>query len=165
MLPREAALAAQEAGISVLPPKQDGTKAPDSPSWLRHQTSRATTEQVEHWYSNGRTGVGWVTGAVSGNLEVIDFDDRSTLAEYERLARDSGLAPLLERVKLGYFERTPNGAHLVYRCTKIDGNKKLAKGAVMENAKGRAITNHPICAGEKPRPISSNCGTTINPPI
>ena len=125
--PREAALAAAAAGVSVLPPRQDGTKAPDSPSWAHHQHTPADADQIERWYSSGRTGVGWVTGAVSGNLEVMDFDDRSALAEYEKLIDDAGLDGLWDCVKGGYFEHSPNGAHVAYRCDTIDGNKKLAK--------------------------------------
>jgi hypothetical protein len=31
-----AALAAHDAGLCVLPPKEDGTKAPDASSWTRY---------------------------------------------------------------------------------------------------------------------------------
>jgi hypothetical protein len=126
--PHEAALAAAAAGISVLPPKQDGTKAPDSTGWAHHQRERATKEQIDAWYARGRTGIGWVTGKVSGNLEVMDFDDRSALAEYRKLCKEAGLDGLLACVMDGYFENSPNGAHLAYRCSEIEGNKKLAKG-------------------------------------
>jgi hypothetical protein len=128
MTPHEAALAACAAGISVLPPKQDGTKRPDSTGWTKHQRERATKEQINIIYAQGRTGVGWVTGEVSGNLEVMDFDDRSALAEYCKFCKEAGLDGLLDRVMRGYFEHTPNGAHLAYRCSTIEGNKKLAKG-------------------------------------
>lgn len=126
MTPRDAALAAEATGISVLPPRQDGTKAPDSTGWAIHQQKRATPNQINRWYADGRTGVGWVCGAVSGNLEVIDFDDRSILAEYIRHVQDAGLEDLFTRIKAGYFEHTPNGAHLAYRCDTITGSDKLA---------------------------------------
>jgi len=129
MTPHEAAITAQVAGISVLPPAQDGTKRPDAATWTQYQRQAADQDQINRWYSNGRTGVGWVTGQVSGGLEVIDFDDRSAWAEYKALCIDAGLEPLLTKVRNGYFEHTPNGAHLAYRCAEIEGNKKLAKGA------------------------------------
>jgi hypothetical protein len=113
----------------VLPPKQDGTKRPDSASWTQHQREPATREQIDQWYANGRTGTGWVTGKVSGGLEVLDFDDRSAFAEFCKLCGEAGLDGLLELVMEGYYEHTPNGAHIAYRCSEIDGNKKLAKGA------------------------------------
>jgi hypothetical protein len=125
--PHQAALAAQAAGISVLPPKQDGSKRPDSNSWAHLQREPATVEQINKWYANGRTGTGWVTGRVSGGLEVMDFDDRGALAEFKKLCADAELDGLLACIMEGYFEHTPNGAHIAYRCKTIDGNKKLAK--------------------------------------
>ena len=68
-----------EAGICIIPPAQDGSKRPDVPSWTQYQKERPSKDQVADWYSNGRTGVGWVCGKVSGNLEVVDFDDRADL--------------------------------------------------------------------------------------
>jgi hypothetical protein len=123
----QAALDAMSAGISVWPPRQDGSKAPDGGSWKSGQTFRANETQILEWYKPGRTGVGWVTGKVSGDLEILDFDDRSVWAEYQKLCRDAGVGPLLERVMAGYFEHSPNGAHLAYRCSAIEGNQKLAK--------------------------------------
>jgi putative DNA primase/helicase len=122
----QAALDAASCGISVWPPQNNGTKAPDG-QWKIGQTRRTTPEQIAAWYATGRTGVGWITGAVSGNLEVLDLDDRSVWAEYQRLAADAGLGPLLERVMAGCLEHSPNGAHLFYRCSTIEPNQKLAK--------------------------------------
>ncbi len=123
----QAALDAMAAGISVWPPRQDGSKAPDGTSWKIGQEQRADEAKILEWYRSGRTGVGWITGRVSGDLEVLDFDDRSTWAEYQRLCREAGLEHILERVAQGYLEHTPNGAHLAYRCSAIDGSQKLAK--------------------------------------
>jgi hypothetical protein len=126
--PHDAAQWARAAGISVWPPRQDGTKAPDG-AWKSGQAVAADKAQIDTWYAEGRTGVGWITGAVSGGLEVLDFDDRSVWSEYQRLCRDAGLEGLLERVAAGYLEHSPNGAHLAYRCSDIGGNQKLAKRA------------------------------------
>ena len=39
-----------------------------------------TEEQLEGWYSSDRSGIGVVTGAVSGNLEMFEFEaTRSTV--------------------------------------------------------------------------------------
>jgi hypothetical protein len=37
-------------------------------------------------------------------------------------------------VAAGYFEHTPNGAHLAYRCAEIEGNTKLATSATTGKA-------------------------------
>ena len=122
----DAAQLARQCGISVLPPKQDGSKAPDSSKWTRHQSQRATEAEIDAWYSAGRTGVGWVCGKVSGGLEVIDFDDRSIFAEFKKACADSGAGDVLDKVMDGYCEYTPNGTHLAYRCSAIEGSKKMA---------------------------------------
>jgi len=120
---------ALSAGISVIPPRQNGSKAPDCLEWKSAQRVRATEAQLLEQYRPGRTGVGWITGGISGNLEVLDFDDRSTWSEYQKLCREAGIGALLDRVIAGYLEHTPNGAHLIYRCPSIEGNQKLAQGA------------------------------------
>lgn len=122
----QAALDALAAGISVWPPRQDSSKAPDG-SWKIGQSQRAAEAQILDWYKEGRTGLGFITGSISGNLEVIDADDRSTWSEYVKLCRDSGLGPLLDRVMAGYIEKSPNGMHLLFRCSVIEGNQKLAQ--------------------------------------
>lgn len=125
----DAALLAQKYGISVLPPSQDGSKRPDSKSWKQYQKRVASEQEVRDWYSNGRTGVGWVTGYVSGGLTSIDFDDRTAYREYRALAEKCGLGPLIKRVEDGYLEFSPNGAHWMFRCSYCPGNAKLAQRA------------------------------------
>ncbi len=61
-----------------------------------------------------------------GNLQVIDFDDRGSLAQFEKLCTESGLGNLLDLIKDGYFEHSPNGAHLLYRCIDVQSRKVLA---------------------------------------
>ncbi len=112
---------------------QDGSKAPQG-SWKDGQAHRAGEAQLEAWYSRGLTGVGWITGAVSGGLEVLDFDDRSVWALFQRFCADAGLQELLDRMIAGYLEYSPNGAHLVYRCSAIEGNQKLAMRAMPGSA-------------------------------
>jgi hypothetical protein len=60
------ALAAYRAGLGPVPPKEDGSKAPLE-SWEQYQLQRPTEEQIDQWYSNGRTGLGLVCRAVSGD--------------------------------------------------------------------------------------------------
>ncbi len=68
---RATARALHEHGVAVLPPREDGSKRPDAGNWTRYQAVRPTPEELTAWYANGRTGVGAVTGAISGNMEVL----------------------------------------------------------------------------------------------
>ncbi|MBA3801199.1 MAG: bifunctional DNA primase/polymerase [Geodermatophilaceae bacterium] len=80
----EAAHAFLAAGFSVLPVKQDGTKAPAVQKWKKLQTASAKAEQIEGWFSDGRrTGLGLVTGY--GSLECLEFES----ADAWRLSRES----------------------------------------------------------------------------
>jgi len=123
---RLAALLALRVGLSVMPPREDGSKAPDG-EWKRYQRERACEEQIDRWYSNGRAGVGIVCGAVSKNLEVMEFDDRRTYDEFKQVAVEVGLDAIVERIEAGYLEESPSGGiHWPYYCETITGNAKLA---------------------------------------
>jgi hypothetical protein len=73
--PRAAAYEALEGGLSVVPPREDGSKAPDG-EWKRFQQTRPTSADLDRWYGKGetpnRTGLGIVCGAVSGNQVSLD---------------------------------------------------------------------------------------------
>lgn len=124
-----AALAAHDAGLCVLPPKEDGTKKPDADSWTAYQKTRPTRERIANWYAGGRrSGIGYVPGAVSGNLEILDFDEPGAYRAFVELARAAGLGDLVDRIEAGYLEETPSGGrHWYYRCEGIAGNTKLAR--------------------------------------
>ena len=128
---RTAAGAAWKAGISVVPVREDGSKRPDLASWLEYQKRVATLDELRSWYGTpdamtGRTGVGWVMGAVSGGLECLDCDDAEAFDQYRARAHEFGAGDLVERVIAGYAELTPRGAHLFWRCTSVTGNQRLA---------------------------------------
>ncbi len=124
-----AALAAHRAGLGIVPAAEDGSKRPDVPSWKQYQSERSTEDEIDYWFANGRTGIGIITGAVSGNLEALDFDSHGAFESFIERARECGLGDLVERVRNGYEEHTPNGVHLLTRCERIDGNLKLAQRA------------------------------------
>jgi AAA domain/Bifunctional DNA primase/polymerase, N-terminal len=132
---RKAAVAAMSTGLSVVPPRQDGTKAPEG-KWKRFQTTRATLDELHAWYgtkgSTQRTGLGVVTGPISGNLEVLEFDAHgdaeSAYEAYLSAARALGLGELVDRIEAGYLERSPSGGiHWFYFCSTIGGNIELAR--------------------------------------
>jgi hypothetical protein len=105
----EAANQADAAGLSFLPPAEDGTKRPlPNPHgrWDPFKTVRPTAEQLQQWYP-GRSGLGIVTGAVSGRVECWDFDDRGTYEAVVTTARNCGLGSVIDRIEAGYCDDTP----------------------------------------------------------
>jgi hypothetical protein len=123
-----AALAEHEAGLCIVPPREDGTKAPDTTSWSGYQKARPTRQQIDTWYASGRrSGIGYVTGTISNNLELLDFDDIATYEAFNALAAAAGVAELVERIEAGYLESSPAGRHWLYRCDEIAGNTVLAR--------------------------------------
>jgi hypothetical protein len=128
----DAALAALRSGLCVVPPREDGSKRPDG-KWEQYQTTPPTEQQITTWYSSDRAGIGVICGAVSGHLEMVEFEGRAVEAGVKDRFIDrceaTGLADVLNRVVAGYAERTPGGGiHLLYRCPDgVEGNLKLAR--------------------------------------
>lgn len=124
-----------EAGLAVMPPKMDGSKTPYVP-WAPYQERRPTPKELKLWYARGLTGVGTICGAVSGNLELFEFDWYDTYLAFVELAEQAGLGELVTRIKDGYCESTPGGGiHWFYRCEEIEGNTKLASRPTKTGAK------------------------------
>jgi hypothetical protein len=121
-----AALAANEAGLCVMPPREDGTKRPIG-EWRRFETVRSTTRDIAGWYRGGRTGLGLITGRVSGSLKAFECDTHDIYERFVETGRAVGLGDLIERIEAGYVEHSPNGVHWLYRCSEIAGNTKLAQ--------------------------------------
>src|SRR5258708_6537193 len=130
----QVALAALEAGMSVLPIRPDGTKQPALSGWKRYQQEMPTQVLVEEWFRRSQRGLALVTGHISGGLIALDFDDVATFdAWLKRIRLDQALHALYEFIATGYEERTPkNGRHLLFRCpaafggSQRPGNQRLA---------------------------------------
>ena len=124
-----ATLAADAAGICVLPAAEDGTKQPDLASWTAYQRRRSTREELDRWFAaRERAGFCYVMGAVSGGLECFEFDERAAFDEFLRLAEAAGLGELVRRTRDGYEERTPgDGIHWLYYCAVVSGSTALAR--------------------------------------
>lgn len=128
------ALAALEAGLSVLPIRPDGTKHPAVAEWKKYQSDPPTPAEVEVWFQHPHRGLALVTGKVSGGLIALDFDDAETFAKWLKLVQsDEALNDLYEEVASGYEERSPKGGmHLLFRCPEVfevlprPGSQKLA---------------------------------------
>lgn len=143
-----AALAAHDAGLCTIRPRDDGSKAPMSVpargkvdkatgkrgnGWEAYQAERPSRHTVEGWFRSC-PGVGIVCGAVSGGLEMLELEGRAVaeglLAQLVERVRDAGLKPVLDRIAAGYTERTPSGGlHWLLRVSEGDalGNLKLAQ--------------------------------------
>jgi len=129
----QSALDFYHAGISVVPAAEDGSKRPIG-TWKQYQVHRPTLEQIHDWFGTHAIGIGIITGAVSGNLEMLEMEGRGVagglLDEARDIAHASGLGELWEIITKGYLEMTPSGGiHILYRIADepVPGNTKLAR--------------------------------------
>lgn len=125
---RTAAMACLEAGLCVLPARRQGDrKSVALPSWKRYQSERPTVQELDAWLGQGPgdLSISIVCGAVSGHLEMIDFDlgGHAFGAWKERM--DAVAPGLVDRL---FIESTPSGGrHVAYRCEEPVGRcEKLA---------------------------------------
>jgi len=136
----EVAQAYVAAGLSVIPVKPDGSKAPawdllpreedpqlgrTRPVWKPFQRRLPTAQELEAWFAPGRCGIAVVCGAVSGNLEVIDFESVELFDRWEASLRQTG-SPLLGALPV--VETPRPGRHVYYRLPLPPaGSRKLAR--------------------------------------
>lgn len=119
-----------EEGLSIIP-----IKLPDKKpirSWKKYQFDRI---KLNDFYQISASvpdlenlGIGLVTGLISGNLEVIDIDEKHLAGISARYINEiSSFYPeIFNKLRI---HKTPSGGfHLIYRCEEVlgDGNKKLA---------------------------------------
>ena len=106
-----AALQAHAAGLCVIPPAEDGTKRPlpnSRGTWEAYKTRRQTNDEMCEWYP-GRSGLGIISGPVSGHIECWDFDERGTYQDFRARASECGLGGVVDRIEAGYLDETPAG--------------------------------------------------------
>lgn len=146
----DAARAWYDAGYCVIPSHEDGGKRPFG-AWKQYQTERPQWDQVRIWLASGRyTGIGILTGATSGNVEMVEIEGPMTeavvrlnavITESDKYA-EINLPDLLARIARGCVEQSAGGGlHLFIRVT--DGpalpNTKLAHdgtGKVIAETRG-----------------------------
>ncbi|MFW5750290.1 MAG: AAA family ATPase [Planctomycetota bacterium] len=121
----DAASAYHGNGLAVLPAKLPD-KRPAIGAWKNYQSRLPTAVEIQAWFANSHDGCCLICGAVSGNLELIDFDCAGeAFAAWSELV--TAEAPgLLDRLTV---ETSPSGGwHVVYRSEEpIAGNLKLAQ--------------------------------------
>jgi hypothetical protein len=140
-----------QAGLALVPISRDGSKAPsaaDLPvkldesgepvlddkgrpcrSWAVFTSRLPTLEEIQQWFDRPQpAGIATVSGAVSGNLELLDFDEEAAVVFPAWCALVEAECPgLLARLNV---VKTPRpGYHVRYRCPgiTIPGNTKLAE--------------------------------------
>ncbi len=140
----ETALRLRRAGLCVLPAVA-GEKRPAVPRWKQFQKALPSEEELARWCRTA-DGLCLVCGAVSGNLEMLDFDlgGQAFDAWWQKVQKQN--AQLLERL---VFEQSPSaGWHAVYRCTEpVSGNVKLAQRVEFVEGPGEVTI-----AGKRYRP-------------
>ena len=135
-----------EIGLSVIAAHKD--KTPCGP-WKAFQVERAIQHALAAKIQREADAIALVCGAVSGNLEMIDFDLKGALyAAWAEIVMAE--APgLLERLVI---EKSQSGGwHVIYRCPEltIPGNTKIAlRGIETPDA------NEVEIAGKKYKPIA-----------
>ncbi len=115
------------AGLCPLPAML-AEKRPALSAWKQYQQRLPTEHQLEQWFT-GSQAICLLTGAVSGNLELIDFDFEGELFDPWAELVEAESPGLLDRLVV---ERSQSGGrHVTYRCeVAVPGSTKLAQRIV-----------------------------------
>lgn len=121
----ETALRYLRAGLCVLPAIR-AEKRPAVARWKQFQQALPGEEQLRTWCRRG-DALCLVCGAVSGNLEMLDFDLAGQAFQAWSAKVPQALADRL------VVEQSPSGGwHVIYRCREpVCGNLKLAQRVEM----------------------------------
>jgi P4 family phage/plasmid primase-like protien len=136
-----------DAGLSIIPIATDGTKQPmhnllplveGRRSWSPFKDRLPTDEELSGWFGNGDAGIAIVGGAVSGNLERIDFDESGSYDAWRERCVECEAGDLESTLVLVRTPRDPNCYHVYYRCEEaVETNQALAKRQIGNNGDGR----------------------------
>jgi len=123
------ALQYRNAGLSVIPVGRE-SKKPKLSTWEPYQSTTPTENELRSWWSSQSHSIAIVCGAVSNNLEVLDFDEKynaDAAGIFDRWHNTVELARpgLVDR--LVTQKTMNNGYHIIYRCSQFDGNLVLAE--------------------------------------
>jgi virulence-associated protein VapD len=141
-----------KAGLSVLPANVQLKFAALS-GWKQYQQRLPYDSELASWFSNGNNGVCIVTGKVSGNLEMIDFDIAAEMFEPWQAIVKKELPALLP--KLVIEKSQSGGRHVIYRCEdEICKSLKLAKRKITVDSNDEVT----FC-GKKFKPIQDKDGS------
>lgn len=127
-----AVVEAYEAGLCVVPPREDGSKAPVG-VWKEFQEERPSLDRLREYYRKERHGLGVLGGPVSGELEVFELESDEIWKRFRCAMSDGGYEELLEKAEDGYLEQAPRGGvHYLWRTERAGANHKLAMSETFE---------------------------------
>lgn len=127
-----AAQAYHRAGLCALPAVRRD-KRPAVKTWKEYRSRLPDPAELNAWFGNGCDAICLVAGAVSGNLELIDFDQDGELfdAWAAKIPPDLFSQLVIESSQSG-------GRHVAYRCRDpVSGNLKLAQ---RRESNGQVVT-------------------------
>lgn len=118
-----------KAGFNLVP-IADKTKRPGVPTWKQWTSQKQNESDIKKLFATNYYGVGLICGRVSG-IEVLDIDCKydltGTLFE-DLLAIVFGRNNNLIK-KVACQKTVSGGYHLIFKCSLIAGNQKLASRA------------------------------------
>jgi hypothetical protein len=132
-----------DAGLSLIPVNHQ-TKRPLG-EWKAYQARRATKAELDAWLTRNVGALAVVCGAVSGGLEILDFDDNADATPEGRPADDffwlwmERVGRLIAQYGIPYYRTGGGGYQVAYRCETIEGNQKLAWVRDDAQSAGRSI--------------------------
>lgn len=134
----DTALSLVRSGVSVIPIR--GTEKRPAVAWKVYQSEIADEATVESWFPLGYVpdhGLGIVTGAVSGNLELTEIEGRAVDRLNDiaaAMTADAAAAPVWAKLGAGWVEQSPSGGiHWLYRVEGgVPGNEKIARNKAKE---------------------------------
>lgn len=136
----DTALAWLRSGCSVVPVRADGSKRPALDGWKEYQQRRPTAPEVTEWFTeHPEWGLGIVSGTISGNLLMVEFEAVAVREEMQRDLREefsaAGFPDLWQRLQTYVEYSAGGGLHWFYRIDERDiqvmpGNEKLARRRV-----------------------------------
>lgn len=124
-----------ELGVSTVPVRDDGSKAPIG-KWKQYMECLPTEKELFNWHHTGKSGLGIVTGRTSRAdgfvIEMLEFEGRAVSEgvhqEFLGYIAEAGLTEVWERILAGYWEISPGGgSHFYWLTGDCGGNVKLAK--------------------------------------
>lgn len=107
-------------GVSSFPILTNGTKKPAG-CWKKHQAQIPSRSEMFAWHKRLGFDIGSaiICGAVSQNLEVLDFDDGSLFEPWRKSVETIAC-------RLPIVETPSHGYHVFYRSSSVSGNYKIA---------------------------------------
>lgn len=117
-----------DAGLSCLP--TDNSKMPATAAWKDVEVN------INEFIS---FGIAIKCGKASGNIECIDFDNhfgdaKEVISEFMSI---EGVKEIFNKYSLPVQSTTSGGFHLIYRCSVVEGNKKLARRPKKDEKTGK----------------------------